>query len=277
MSCGGGSCTCGGGAGATATAPAAAPVVAAINGITLHEPGEALAPEDLRERAWAELLRQQAVRQGLLPRHADLASPGVSIGDEAVLQRMLDAEVPLRQPDEAECARYYAAHKARFRQGRRLRARHVLFAVTPGVDVPALAARAEQALREVLRPDAGPGRFAELARELSNCPSGAEGGELGWIAPEEVAEELARELFGETEPTGMIPRLVHSRYGFHVLEVLERQPGREVAFDEVRERIAIDLAQQARATALHQYIRMLAGQAVVEGMELEAADSPLMQ
>lgn len=277
MSCGGGSCTCGGGAGATAAAPAVAPVVAAINGITLHEPGEALAPEDLRERAWAELLRQQAARKGLLPRHVDLASPGVSIGDEAVLQRMLDAEVPLRRPDEDECVRYYAAHKARFRQGRRLRARHILFAVTPGVDVPALAGRAEQALRDVLRKDAPPGRLAELARELSNCPSGADGGELGWIAPEDVAEELARELFGETEPIGMIPRLVHSRYGFHVLEVLERQAGREAAFDEVRERIAMDLAQQSRATALHQYIRVLAGQAVVEGMELDAAESPLMQ
>ena len=53
--------------------------------------------------------------------------------------------------------------------------------------------------------------------------------------------------------------------------------GHEVAFDEVRDRIAMDLAQQARATALHQYIRVLAGQAVVEGVELEAADSPLMQ
>ena len=273
MSCGGGTCTCGGGGTATAEAPA----IAAINGIALHEAGEALAPEDLRERAWAELLRQQAVRLGLLQRHRDLTAPGVSAGDEAVLQRMLDAEVPLRMPGEEECTRYFAAHRARFRQGRRVRARHILFAVTPGVDIPALAARAEQALLDVMRPDAPPARFAAVARELSNCPSGADGGDLGWIAPEEVAEELARVLFGETEPIGLVPRLVHSRYGFHVLEVLERQPGREVAFADVRERIAMDLAQQSRATALHQYIRLLAGQAVVEGVELEAADTPLVQ
>ena len=272
--CGGGACTCGAG-GDTATAGTA--TVAAVNGIALHEAGESLAPEDLRERAWAELLRQEAVRQGRLPRHRDLLAPGVSTGDEAVIQRMLDEQVPLRSPAEEECARYHAGHPERFRQGARARLRHILFAVTPGVDVPALAARAEQALLEVMHQDAEAGRFAALARELSNCPSGADGGELGWVAPEELAEELARTLFGENAPNGLVPRLVHSRYGFHVMQVLEREPGRDVPYAQVRERIAMELAQRSRATALYQYIRLLAGRALVEGVELEAAESPLVQ
>ena len=37
------------------------------------------------------------------------------------------------------------------------------------------------------------------------------------------------------------------------------------------------LAQQSRATALHQYIRLLAGQALVEGIDLEGAETPLVQ
>jgi peptidyl-prolyl cis-trans isomerase C len=255
-----------------------AAAVAVINGIALHEAGEALTPEDLRERAWAELLRQEAVRQGRLPRHAsDLLAPGISSGDEAVIQRMLDDEVPLRAPDEEECVRYHAGHPERFRQGQRARLRHILFAVTPGVDVPALAARAEQALLELLHKDVPSGRFAELARELSNCPSGAEGGELGWVAPEEIAEELNRALFCETPPNGLVPRLVHSRYGFHVMQVVDREPGHDVPYAQVRERIAMELAQRSRATALHQYIRLLAGRALVEGVELEAAESPLLQ
>lgn len=270
--CGGGNCTCGGGGDTAQATP-----IAAINGIALHEAGEQLADEELRERAWAELLRQEAVRQGRLPRPADLRAPGISAGDEAAIQRMLDEAVPLRAPDDEECLRYHAAHQERFRQGRRARVRHILFGVTPGVDVAALAARAEQVLLEVMHKDAPPGRFAELARELSNCPSGQDGGDLGWIAPEEVAEELARALFGEHEPDGMIPRLVHSRHGFHVMEVLERQAGREVPYEQVRDRISMELAQRARATALHQYIRVLAGRALVEGLQLEAADSPLVQ
>jgi peptidyl-prolyl cis-trans isomerase C len=270
--CGGtGACQCG--------SRAAAPV-AAINGIALHAPGETLAPEELRERAWSELLRQHAVAQGLLPRLPALSAPLLTPAEHGTIATMLEQEVPLRTPDEAECRRYYDAHKARYVQGRKVHLRHILFAVTDGIDVHRLAIRAEQALLDLLRKDASPGRFAELARELSNCPSGAQGGDLGWIGPEDCAEELANELFDQREPLrgmGVHPRLVHSRYGLHIAEVLGRRQGRQAPFEEVRGRIASELAQQARATALHQYIRVLAGEALVEGVDLEGTSSPLVQ
>ena len=102
----------------------------------------------------------------------------------------------------------------------------------------------------------------QLARELSNCPSGADGGDLGWIGPQDCAEELANELFHQKNPLrgiGLRPRLVHSRYGFHVVEVLGRKQGRQSPFEEVRERIAVQLAQQSRAKALHQYMQLAGG------------------
>ena len=49
-----------------------------------------------------------------------------------------------------------------------------------------------------------------MAASTSNCPSGAQGGDLGWLRREDVAPELARELFGQAE-IGVLPRLVHSR------------------------------------------------------------------
>lgn len=267
--CGGGSCTCGGG---HKEQP-----VAAINGIALHEPGEQLAPEDLRERAWAELLRQEAVRQGRLPPHRELSSPGISQGDEAVIQSMLDAEVPLRSPKEEECQRFYAANRQQYMQGREAHVRHILFAVTGGVDVNALSARAEQALLELTHRDTPDTRFAQLARELSNCPSGADGGDLGWLRPEECAGELTKAIFDDALGTGLRPLLVHSRFGFHIMDVVARKEGEAVPYAQVRERIAMELAQRSRATALHQYIRLLAGRALVEGVELEAAETPLVQ
>jgi peptidyl-prolyl cis-trans isomerase C len=45
----------------------------------------------------------------------------------------------------------------------------------------------------------------------------------------------------------------------------------------MRKRVAAQLAMQSRAKALHQYMSLLAGQAMVEGIELDAADSPLVQ
>jgi len=274
--CGGGTCGCGG---AKASASAPGPV-ATINGIALHEAAHRPDDASLRERAWAELLRQEAVRQGLLPRHPDLDAPELSLGDQQVIAAMLENEVHVPEPTEEECRRYYEARKSHYVHGRQVRARHILFAVTAGVDVHKLALRAEQALLELTRQGCPPERFAELARDLSNCPSGAEGGDVGWLAPDDCADELANELFHQKEPLhgiGLRPRLVHSRYGFHIVEVLGRKQGRQLPFEEARERIAVQLAQQSRAKALHQYMQLLAGQALVEGIALEGADSPLVQ
>lgn len=272
--CGTGQCGC-----ASAIAGTDNPV-AMVNGIALHAKGERLPVEELRERAWAELLRQEAVREGLLPRQAVLQMPVLSPEEHEVIGQMVDEAVRVPEPTGDEARRYYDGHLTRFIEGARARLRHILFAVTEGVDVSALAARAERALLELSHNEASSGRFAELARELSNCPSGAEGGELGWVTPQEVAPELSTELFHQAagaQPLGLRPRLVHSRYGFHVMEVLEREPGRQLGFEEAHARIASLLAQQSRARAMHQYIRVLAGRAQVEGIELEGASTPLVQ
>jgi peptidyl-prolyl cis-trans isomerase C len=268
--CGGGTCGCG-------SAHAAPP---SINGIALHGMSERVDEDALRERAWGELLRQEAVRQGLLPRQDDVAAPSLSPGDQEVIEAMLERSVRVPAPTVEECRRYYEARTSQFVQGALVHARHILFAVTNGVDVHKLVLRAEQALLELSRKDVDPGHFAKLAGELSNCPSGAHGGDLGWIAPHDCADELANELFHQKNPLrgiGLRPRLVHSRYGFHIVEVLGRKQGRQASFEEVSDRIAVQLAQQARAKALHQYMQLLAGQATVEGVALAGAESPLVQ
>ncbi|MDP2222317.1 MAG: peptidylprolyl isomerase, partial [Hydrogenophaga sp.] len=157
---------------------------------------------------------------------------------------------------------------------------HILFAVTPGVNVHALSQRAEAALLELIRKDVAPGRFEALAAELSNCPSSAQGGDLGWVTPEDCAPELANELFFQTDSRwgmGVHPRLVHTRFGLHIIEVLGRRKGRLPEFEQVQERIQAQLALQSRSTALRQYMQLLVGQAQVEGIALEGADSPLVQ
>ena len=76
---------------------------------------------------------------------------------------------------------------------------------------------------------------------------------------------------------GVHPRLVHTRFGFHIIEVQGRRKGRQTGFDDVRESIAAQLGLSARITATRQYLQLLAGAADVEGMELEGVSSPLVQ
>lgn len=273
--CGSSACAC------KSPEPAAAPVaIASINGIALHEAGELLNEQTLRERACTELLRQQAVSAGLLPRFTGLTAPEPDGETRRAIEALLEAEVHSPEPGPEECRRHYDAHKPRFVVGQALHVRHILFAVTPGVPVNALAQRAEAALLELSRQGVSIDRFAQLAAELSNCPSSAQGGDLGWITPQDCAPELAKALFLQNDAIqamGLHPRLVHSRFGLHIVDVLAREPGRLPEFAELQAQIGARLALQSQATALRQYMQLLVGQADVEGVELEGADTPLVQ
>lgn len=255
------------------------PCMARVNGRALHRPGEALDDVVLRQRACTELLRQAAKHAGLLD--ADDAAGDDGVPSEAAvlaIDALLERELRVPEPSEEACRRHHAMHAARYGSGERVRARHVLFAVTPGVDVSALLAHAEPLLlqlRSAKNCDADDS-FAAAARRYSNCPSGAQGGDLGWLRREDCAPEFAGELFGRPE-IGVLPRLVRSRFGLHVVEVLERDPGATKSFEEVHGAVALALRQQSYATALRQYVRVLAGEAVLEGVDLDAADSPLVQ
>ena len=252
--------------------------VARINGVALHAPEVKPEPEDLRQRACTELLRQAALGAGLLtPGDAPSADGVISEAAASAIEALLERALNVPEPSEEACRRHFAAHAAAYQTGEHVQLRHILFAVTPGVDVVALRKRAELTLLDVRCHDGkSVDGFADAARTWSNCPSGAEGGDLGRLCAADCAPEFARELFGHAE-VGVLPRLVHSRFGLHVVEVLAREPGVAQPYEAVRGAVAMSLRQQAYVTALRQYLRLLAGEAEVVGVDLDAADTPLVQ
>ena len=260
-----------------ASGPGAVADIARINGVALNAPHELLDEEALRQRACTELLRQAAQQAGLLSAD-DVPGALGAISTEAsdAIEQLLDRELPIPDPSEEACRRYHEAHPAAHAHGERAQLRHVLFAVTPGVDVKQLRLRAEALLIDLRCADDGGAKFAEAAAQWSNCPSGQQGGDLGWLTRADCAPEFAREVFGSAE-IGVLARLVHSRFGLHVVEVVAREAGQQPAFEDVRQAIALTLRQQAWVNALRQYLQLLAGAAVVEGVALDAADSPLVQ
>jgi len=251
---------------------------ARINGVPVAAADETLSAAELRQRTSVELLRQAAIDAGLLTSDDPAPTRG-AISEEAAeaIETLLERELVRPEADEPTCQRYYDANASRFAVGERVRLRHVLFAVTPGVDVDALRRRAEACLLDLrARSHAEADRFTQTAAELSNCPSGREGGELGWLTAAECAPEFAAEVFGHPE-VGVLPRLLRSRFGFHVVEVMAREAGATPPFEAVRAAVAQTLERHAYATALRQYLQLLAGRAHIEGVDFEAAGTPLVQ
>lgn len=197
--------------------------------------------------------RLAGVRGRILDRAKAL---GIDTADEeAAVEAVLDREVAVPSAGEAECRRYYEAHPGEFMSGGTVFASHILFAVTPGAPVEAIRRRAEATLAEVR---SAPDLFASRARELSNCPSGAQGGDLGPLARGETVPEFEKAVF-EGLAVGVLPRLVLTRHGFHVVRVDRREPGRLLPFEAVREPLARHLEEQVRANALRQYVGVLEG------------------
>jgi peptidyl-prolyl cis-trans isomerase C len=147
--------------------------------------------------------------------------------------------------------------------------------VTPGVSIPALRAKAELTLADLMRDSA---RFEAVARECSNCPSAEDGGSLGELSRGDTVDEFERALFNGAY-IGIYPQIVKTRYGFHIVAVDRRQAGQLVPYEPVRASIASRLSDHAQRAVLVRYVRKLAETAEVHGVDLfgPAATDEAMQ
>ncbi len=214
-----------------------------------------------------ELLLQRARALGL----SQAGSAGAQ-AEDAAIDALLEREAPVPEPTESECRRFYQRHIERYSSGALVEASHILFAVTPNAPVEAIRRQAEASLREA---QAEPGRFAELARSHSNCPSAAQGGSLGQIGRGDTVPEFERALFGAGP--GVLPRLVNTRYGFHVVRIERSLPAKPLDFELVHAHIRAALAERVRTKAAEQYVRLLAAEASISGIDLGAAATALVQ
>jgi peptidyl-prolyl cis-trans isomerase SurA len=103
-----------------------------------------------------------------------------------------------------------------------------------------------------------------MAREFSEDGSAAQGGDLGWAAPGTMVPEFEEAM--NALPLGGLSEPVVSRFGAHLIQVLER---RDVAVDpkQLREQARNALREQRFDDAYADWARDLRGRAYVEMRE----------
>ncbi|HKK16912.1 MAG TPA: peptidylprolyl isomerase [Gammaproteobacteria bacterium] len=214
-----------------------------------------------------ELLRQRAEQLGM-PIPADDA------GLDITIEKLIEQEVDVPEADSGTCRHWYDQNPDYFHSPDIAEVRHILLAAPPELLEEREAARtiAEELIRQLQH---DPQAFPRLAREYSHCPSADNGGLLGQVSKGETVPEFEDAIM--RLDVGLAEKPVKSRYGFHVVEVLQRIAGEKIPFELAQERIATYLEELSRRRALSQYIRMLAGEAEIKGIDLEAAESPLVQ
>lgn len=193
--------------------------------------------------------------------------------EEELIEALLRQEVKVPMPGREECLRQYHNHPARFTVGELAEASHILFQVTNGVDLEALRKHANIVLADLLE---DPKLFVECAKANSNCPSSEVGGSLGQVGRGATVPEFEQALFG-AEAGSIIPRLVETRFGLHIIQVGRKVEGRLRPFEEVESKIADAMRMASHDHAVRQYLQLLVGRAKISGIDLPGADSPLVQ
>jgi peptidyl-prolyl cis-trans isomerase C len=230
------------------------------------------------ETAWTEAARALAVRELLLQEahrlglEAEPESDEVGRSeaeDDALVRALLEHAVEPASPGEDECRRFYEAYQYRFRTPDLFEAAHIL--IEPESDDEAGWAAAEQRARELGKKvgnDAS--AFADAARTFSACASAQQDGSLGQIRRGELVESIQRglEALGDGE-TGRDP--VRSRFGWHVLRLQRRIPGRTIPFEMARDKIADTLEARSWSVESARYVTKLAARSSVEGIVIEGS------
>jgi peptidyl-prolyl cis-trans isomerase D len=129
-----------------------------------------------------------------------------------------------------------------FRTPERVKVRHILLMTQgkPDAEKKTQLAKAQGVLKQLR----GGADFAELAKKDSEDPGTApKGGDLGYIVRGQTVPEFEKTAF--SAKVNDISDIITTEYGYHIIQVQEKQPARVVPFEEVKDQIAAELKKQA--------------------------------
>ena len=150
---------------------------------------------------------------------------------------VMEASIPLSDED---LHRQYNANQDQFRVPERAKARHILLQTDAAKNNDAeVRAKAEGLLKQIK----SGGDFAAIAKANSQDPgSGQKGGDLGWVTRGQMVKPFEDAVFSlkPNEVSG----LVKTQYGYHIVQVMEKENAHLRTFDEVKPELSTSYRKQ---------------------------------
>ena len=161
-------------------------------------------------------------------------------------------------PTEDEVAKFYEAHKAEFVVPHQVLCQHIL---VKGSDDAALDKI--KAIRE--RIVSGGADFAEEAKKNSDCPSGQEGGSLGWFGRGMMVPEFDKVAFEMKK--GEVSGVVSTQFGYHIIYKADEKGGGQQTLVDVHDQVKDLLRHETRGRAMDAFGAELRANAKIEYRE----------
>jgi peptidyl-prolyl cis-trans isomerase C len=182
---------------------------------------------------------------------------------EMAVTKLLQAEVEAKSAvTPADVEKAYRENPDAFKVPEQVRASHILIKVDEGADA-AMKADALGRANSVLKSAKAGKDFAALAKEFSQDPgSAAQGGDLGFFPPGQMVGPFNDVAFS-LRP-GTISGIVETQFGYHIIKVVEKKPGRTVPLEEARTQIEQRLLDMNRQRHVAAFVKSLRDKAKVE-------------
>ncbi|MDD6031070.1 MAG: peptidylprolyl isomerase [Kiritimatiellae bacterium] len=171
------------------------------------------------------------------------------------------------EPTEQEVADYYAAHQKDFVTQPQVLAQHILVK-TEGMDA-ADKAQALEKIKEIrarIVANTDPGEvgqaFAREAGEHSDCPSGQQGGSLGWFGPGMMVPEFDKASFAMK--CGEVSDVIETQFGYHIILKTDEKAGGPQTLVDVADQVRDLLRHEARGRAMDAFVGELRDKAKIE-------------
>lgn len=138
---------------------------------------------------------------------------------------------------DADQRKYFEENRAYFDRAM-VRASHIVIRMPSGASEAERAAA--QARLRTLRQEIAAGRlsFAEAAAKNSQCPTAAQGGDLGYIARKWMVDESVAQAAFALQING-ISDVVSSEMGYHLIQATDKRPGDTAFFEDPRIQAAV--------------------------------------
>lgn len=172
----------------------------------------------------------------------------------------------VEEPTEEEVSAFYEAHKSEYVTEPKVLCQHILVKVEDNSTSEEKAAAFEKILAIKERIAAG-GNFAEEAEKNSDCPSGREGGSLGWFGPGMMVPEFDKVAFEMKK--GEVSGVVTTQFGYHIIYKADEQPGGQQTLVDAHDQIKDLLRHEARGKAVDAFVAELREKAEIGFLEVE--------
>jgi peptidyl-prolyl cis-trans isomerase D len=172
--------------------------------------------------------------------------------------------------DEARITSYYDENSSEFTEPEKRRARHILIQTTAEDSAEVLKEKRQRA-EEVLKLARANEDFVTLAKQYSEGPGKANGGDLGFFAKGQMIPAFEEAVFA-MKP-GEISEVVTTSFGYHIIKLEEIQASSTKGLPEVHDEILAKL-QNTEAQSLAFQMANSAYEGIISGGSLQSyADS----